>query len=234
METRDTGIILSFVPYKDDDNIVEVFLENNKVMSVYAPGTRKMESKNRQSLIIGNIVDVEYFKARIDGKMSRLKKFESSDIYIPKDEKTYKTIKKITKLLSEYKFTKRSKNTFENFERFISELKNKNDGSNEYLLIAGNVVSDSSTNFSFTNCAICGKRKEVKSFSLREGGIICTDCAGDKYPVFTKDMLVYFFFLLRNDYENLKTVNINWEQKMIIARTINEYFTEILGLYTKI
>ena len=233
MEVTSIGIVLSIVPYQDNDNIIEVFLENNKKLVLFAPGTRKLESKNRQSLIIGNIVELSYFKARLDNKMSRLKSVDSIKTFIPTDEHKYGFIKRITNILKEYEFNKQNDIIFKNYNLFIDALINKKDWHNLYLLLMSNVIFDSNNHFKFNKCAVCELNKVIKSFSLREGGVLCEKHSKPNDVIINKNLLIYLYFLLTNNYEHLQTIKINESDINKVVNIMNEYFREILGLYTK-
>jgi DNA repair protein RecO (recombination protein O) len=234
METTSKGIVLKVVPYQDNDNVVEILLDNNIKIAIFAPGTRKMESKNRQSLIVGNIVEFSYFKARIKEKMSRLKTMESIELFIPEDDTKYKLVSLIADFARGYEFEKRNDIFFNNYINFIKKLKEGKDTFYDYMILIANIISDSNSSFKFKTCSICGLSKPIKSFSLREGGIICEDDAKKTNPVFNKNLLICMYFLLTNNYDKLIDIKINKADEEIIKITFNEYLNEILGLYPKV
>lgn len=68
-----TGFVIKKIDYGAEDEIISIF-SRHEVITLIALGTRKMKSKNRVALQIGNFVEIEYFRARLANKISKLKK----------------------------------------------------------------------------------------------------------------------------------------------------------------
>lgn len=67
------GLVIKIIDFKEHDHIIHL-LTSKQILVFISKGTRKMTSKNRFALQLGNIVDVEIFKARLNNQISRLKK----------------------------------------------------------------------------------------------------------------------------------------------------------------
>lgn len=67
------GFVIKKMDYGAEDEIVTIF-SRHEVISLIALGTRKLKSKNRVALQIGNLIEIEYFRARLNNKLSKLKK----------------------------------------------------------------------------------------------------------------------------------------------------------------
>lgn len=68
------GIIIKKYNYRDSDEIITILLKSGQLITLISMGSRKITSKNRNALQIGAYIEFEYFKARLVGKISKLKK----------------------------------------------------------------------------------------------------------------------------------------------------------------
>ena len=73
MTEQVTGIVIKKLDYMAEDEIITI-LTNDELLSFIALGTRKITSKNRNALGLGNIINAEIFRARLTNKLSKLKK----------------------------------------------------------------------------------------------------------------------------------------------------------------
>lgn len=67
------GIVIKKVEFNADDEVITILCED-EIVSFIALGTRKITSKNRVALDLGNIIQAEVFRARLKNKLSKLKK----------------------------------------------------------------------------------------------------------------------------------------------------------------
>ncbi|WKX02790.1 DNA repair protein RecO [Candidatus Mycoplasma mahonii] len=72
-ETKEVGIVVKMLDYDDYDQIITI-ITSTEVIGIIALGVRKINSKNRVALQLGNIIEVELFRARLNGKLSKLKR----------------------------------------------------------------------------------------------------------------------------------------------------------------
>jgi len=73
MEEKELGIVIKQINYDDFDQIVTI-LTDTELITFIALGVRKMTSKNRVALQLGNVIEVELFRARLKNKVSKLKR----------------------------------------------------------------------------------------------------------------------------------------------------------------
>ncbi|WP_406613970.1 recombination protein O N-terminal domain-containing protein [Mycoplasma corogypsi] len=72
-ETIRKCVVLKIAQIEENTSIV-TFFDENGTFSLRALGLSKINSKNRMNLQIGNVVEIEYFKARLIGSLGKLKK----------------------------------------------------------------------------------------------------------------------------------------------------------------
>ena len=84
-------------------------------------------------------------------------------------------------------------------------------------------------------CAICGDKEGLFSFSIREGGIICNRClTKDPYHLkissaTIKLLRIFYFF----DLNRLGNISVKAETKAELKKVIDTYYNEYSGLYLK-
>lgn len=68
-----SGFVIKKMDFGANDEIVTL-LTSDDIFTFIALGTRKLSSKNRVALQIGNYIEIDFFKARLTNKLSKLKK----------------------------------------------------------------------------------------------------------------------------------------------------------------
>ncbi len=68
------GYLIKQQDYELFDEILTFICGDGKRYHIYAPGVRKITSKNSRSLFYGNYLEFEFFASRFDQKLSKLKK----------------------------------------------------------------------------------------------------------------------------------------------------------------
>ncbi|RIV16685.1 DNA repair protein RecO [Mycoplasmopsis gallopavonis] len=167
-ETITHGIVLEI--YQNEENLflVSFFTSQGKLV-LAAQGLDKPLSKNRVNLQIGSLVEIEYFKARLEGKIGKLKKahlLKSIDI---SDTKNAQFVEKITKLLQNFTSSNHLMGFLPQLYSLISPL--NNDRILTFLYAQSLIYFGIAPNFN--SCRICLNMKNLIDFDLLAGGFIC-------------------------------------------------------------
>lgn len=164
-----TGFVINKLDYGAEDEIVSIF-SRYEVITLIALGTRKMKSKNRVALQIGNFVEIEYFRARLSNKISKLKK--ASLIIQPplNDGDTAEIILDIYKYLSNIK--SESVVLFKALIDAYAYLGNDyNQNIKTYVLFSFlDVIGHYPQN---NMCIECGRNDRINGFEFHKGGFLC-------------------------------------------------------------
>ena len=173
------GFVIRKQNYKDKDLIVTILTPDGK-FSFLALGVRKIESKNRVALQLGNLIEIEVFKARLNNKLSKLKKahnikefpFQVSDI-----ASVMMVILKIINKINQpnYFFYKALDQAFDYFgteynhqiKTYFKYLNLKHHGLNPIM----------------NKCCECGSFKNILDFNWDKGGFLCSKHALKKTPL---------------------------------------------------
>ena len=164
------GLVIKKKNFQEFDLIVEIVTEK-EFLTFIALGTRKLSSKNRFALEIGNIVEVEVFKARFNNKMSKLKKATLVFQPLIEKESVAQTISNLT-----FKINKSKKSFSPLLFKSIEE-------SFEYLNTNLLPLVKTYVLFNFldclgiypnkTSCIECFRKDRINSFSFEKGGFTC-------------------------------------------------------------
>lgn len=164
------GIVLKIKKHSENEFIV-YFLCAKGVLKLFAMGLEKPTSKNKTNLVIGAIVEIEYFKARLKNKIGRLKTVKTLlfPVYNFKSLEEYFEFQKLIKLFLTINF----ENNFLSVYKFMLEkLKYIN---YEYAMtyFYGQLLINYGVCPNFKSCAICMQESNLVSFNLEEGGFFC-------------------------------------------------------------
>lgn len=233
METIDQAIVLSVNSYQDNDNIVNLFTLNNGNIVVFAPGTQKIESKNRHSLFVGFVTEIEFFKARLKGKMSKLKTITKLEGIIIKDEHTNLFIKRIVSFLNQSEDMKEQdrKEVMLNYEKLLTLLEKKDVYDVLYYTLLFSILKGNNVLLNLRQCAICQKGKIFRSFSIQDGGFICRNCLKPYHAIMNNELLLKIFYMYSNQSHKIYNQLLVREEKEQLDRVIFNDFKEVLGFF---
>lgn len=164
------GLVIKTIDYDDFDQIITI-LTNEDVLSFIAKGTRKIKSKNRVALQLGNIIEVEIFQARLKGKVSKLKK---AVILKQPPLETADTAKVWLTLI---KYLKNIKTPAPNvFQAVVESYNYFGDKYNHfvktYIMFQYLQTLGMKPNIEF--CVECNRRDMINGFEFYKGGFTCT------------------------------------------------------------
>lgn len=210
-----SGFVIKKMDYSADDEIISI-LSNHEVISLIALGTRKLKSKNRVALQIGNFVEIEYFRARLTNKLSKVKRatlLQQPPLMIGDTAEV---------VLDIYSFLTQMQNPSKKvFEALIDVYSYFNEDNNHYIktfvLFAfldalGNLPEDN-------HCIECGRPDRINGFEFYKGGFTCV--LHTKYPRALEELrAIKNLFLTFDDYKKTdQRINqkLNKEIKIFIS-----------------
>ena len=214
------GLVINKKDFQEKDLIVEILTEQ-EYLTFIALGTRKLSSKNRFSLEIGNIIEVEIFKARLNNKMSKLKK-ATLVLQVPLEKENiakivFDLVKKINqsnKSFSPLLF----KSINESFKYLDTQV---------YLQVKTYVLF----NFlaclgiypSQNGCLVCKSAKRINGFSFEQGGFSCFYHTKNKRSL-EELKAIYSLFQSFEKYKDTSSL-INKKLYLEIEKVINKQLT---------
>ena len=174
------GIILKQIDYKDYDVILSVFTREYGKISLVAKGTRRINSKNASSLIPNSKAEFQ-FNYQDNKSIFSLKTARTINLYrnLHENIESYMASSIISELIDALTMQE----GYEDSNEIMTILENSfsflNDGENTQLVLALAIV-DIMKCFGYEpdvdECVNCGNTRVV-SFSAKEGGFVCENCA---------------------------------------------------------
>ncbi|VEU76717.1 DNA repair protein RecO [Mycoplasmopsis columbina] len=211
-ETIEKVIFLNFLDSNTSDNdaIIKVLGEKNSFY-LLAQGVNKSESKNRNNLIPGALVEIEYFKARLANSTSKLKKANILSNIDLKNIENLKFLQQIILYLSNFEQrTTKIYNAYlqvlDAFELLTSVQKIY---AKTFLIMQG--LEYWGINPNFFACCDCGQREQIVDFRFEHGGYKCIKHAGNYRK--SHKLLMLFYYAKNDFYAYLKeaTVELDYQ-----------------------
>ncbi|MFV8470079.1 DNA repair protein RecO [Mycoplasma sp. AA7A] len=175
MITVDKAIVMDISEYEDNKFLV-TFFGARGTFALYAQGLNNPRSKNRSNLILGSIVELEYFKARFDTKVGKLKKATLVKLF---DISKLDNSLFFAKLTTIFSYIKTQNHIFAEYDRYFDDIAKYDSKKVLTYFIAQLLVNQGLCNY-FNRCRICGSTRNFISFDVQYGGFICNKHEGDE------------------------------------------------------
>lgn len=182
------GLVLQSQEYKENDAIVHV-LGADRILSVYARGVQKQTSKNRRIILpfslVKLIVDhkeqremdllikgelIEYFYKVQDSLLGQSLCFVCNDLLMR------------TKILPYYQSLMLA---------LYRSIENKSQDMYSYVcFLIASILKEEGLAPEVDCCVIDQQTSRIETFSIEEGGFLCSECNGNRYPKWKKSELI--------------------------------------------
>ncbi len=231
------GYLISRYDFSSFDEIIQFILEDGSKISLFAAGTRKILSKNARNLREGCLIEIEYFEARSENKLSRLKKAsiitEHFSNYLDLNKHWIHIInqyleKKVDCSLSEFQL-------IELMYKKHADPFFKDKSIVVYLMLE--IMKREGYNFNLDYCFLCGQ-EIVYGFSFKYQSVICKECSTKDAHVHKGDDFKNFISYLKNGNENIYRnpvsvmffINLFYYLKDVLGiniKSLNNFFNKI-------
>ncbi len=216
MIVKDQIIILKEVEYKDYHKIIHGFSRNNGKISFLARNARKPRNKNISSLKIFSYIDVVLYKGK------GLPILNNSEIInnfykINDDYNKFIYACYIAELLNNIAIEEPNEKIFEMVLKFFTLIEKYKNISNIVTGFELKLISILGFRPQLSFCVSCHS-KTYKSFSINQGGLICSNCQRDDdyiMKVNNKDIM-NLKDILNSRFEDIQEMNIPIHIKKLI------------------
>lgn len=176
---KEVGLVIKMMDFEDYDKIVTI-LTSDSLVSFIALGVRKLESKNRVALQLGNLVEVELFKARLTNKLSKLKTATLLKQPPLKEADTATVWLEIIKYLQKMRrgSEKVFKSILEAYSYFGEEF---NHIAKTYIVFR--LLDEMGQYPNMEQCVDCTRKDRIVDFDLERGGFLCALHSEHKLPL---------------------------------------------------
>lgn len=215
-ETILNGILLSNKTYIPEPNhsLIEVLTPKGK-FSMIAQGVNKPISKNANQLQIGSIAEYEFFQARLNNKVSKLKKVNIIKQVDTTEIDNLVLVDKIVEYIK--KIDSHFKIVYSLYLKILAFIdRNKNSHLLTYFI--ANTLKCYGLQFSTNKCVLCKTINEICFFSFSDGGFLCQNCSDNQYDV---EILKSFYYLF-NDLESYLHI-CNDENNIFVQKLLISY-----------
>jgi len=179
MESIITGIVVKRTDVDDFDQVITL-ITPDEIISFIALGVRKITSKNRVALQLGNVIEAEIFRARLNGKLSKLKRavlIKQVDI---KESDNANVLLEMIKYLSKIK--KSNMNLFASIVKSLDALGKDSNHQVKTFLVAS-LLENFGLKQNFNCCVECGRVDLIDDFRFFKGGFLCKHHAYKSRPL---------------------------------------------------
>ncbi len=189
-ETILRGYLINVKDYQMFDNILTFFSNDNKVYNLLSLGSRKILSKNGRNMKFGAEIEFEFFKARNDFSLSRLKKMN-----LIEDSNWSMESNDVIVYLNNFLVRNNNNFTFKEYQKIIELFNKKVDEKFIWLFTLFKMIKSTGVKFHLLSCVICGY-KRIKTTSIGFYGFLCNDCAIENNEYIYSDKVNEIFYLL--------------------------------------
>lgn len=163
------GLVIKIIDYDDTSQIVSV-LTNDEIISFIAMGTRKLQSKNRIAIQLGNLIEFSFFRARLQNKLSKLKKAVLINQPPIKEHKVAETILKILNWLNKMTFINE-----EIFNGIIKAFSSFDKNRNEWIetIVLYHLTEAFGIKINNHSCVECNSYQDISDVRFYKGGFLC-------------------------------------------------------------
>lgn len=203
-----SGMVISVTPYKETSAICSI-ITSSGLNSIFVRNAYKANNSLKPLLIPFNYLKVDYYQ--VDDKLLIAKEcvvIKDYSILITsyKNNLFLQCIIQLITFLFNY-------NVSFNIDSLLSILNYVKENKNLLsllILFIGSIYSDLGLKQNTSSCVLCSKTKNIVSFSLDEGGYICTDCQNknNKYQVKNNNELFLYKFTFSNIDDKTSSANV--------------------------
>lgn len=225
------GVIVSETTYGESSKIINILTQDG-IIGVMARGAKKVKSKLRsgtQKFTYGKF-NVYYY----EGKLSKLISADplNSLINIRSDIIKIGYLTFICELAHQ---CARQNSSPDIYNILINTILKMEDGLDPLVLT--NILEIKMLDFlgakiELDKCVICGSKKDILTFSNKNGGFVCKNCYTNEFIYDNKVILMmrmYYYV----DIKSIASLNINDSTKKGVNTILTHYYEDYTGLYLK-
>ncbi|WP_027121898.1 DNA repair protein RecO [[Mycoplasma] imitans] len=195
------GYIIDYFDHGENDQIIKVLFDENKILNLISVGSKKLLSKNGRYITLGSLHDFEFFQSRSLERLSKLKKIHKIDT---KDATISESLPMV---IMHHYLNKKSGELDNNFFAFYDDVINyviEQKYSDQVIIIyiLLHIIHLEGIAFQFVNCGICHS-KQIITISFKNMYGLCEKCAYEQHEFLydKKFMRNIFWLIYKNDYE---------------------------------
>ena len=214
---------------REEDSVVTLFTDEGYVLHLRALGLNKNTSKNRMSLQLFSIVEIEFFQSTNlnSGKLKRAKLLIQN---LAKNLNEYNLLQTIKHLIISYK--KLNKKIYYTIEQIIKEGKFSHLNLTFLFYIMRLLVENENIYLNINGCCKCGSVNNIASFSFQEGGLLCKNCMEKYDKPFPENFLKKIIALHQaENHQDVSTLIFGAKEEKVLKELYFTFLTSTFGIY---
>lgn len=231
------GFVLKKLDYEDYDEIITVFSKEYGLISFYAPGVRRMTSKNKTALQLFNSGYFEIFKSPTT-RLSKLKKAHLLETYIKIADAyfSYLLASAITTVsLSFFSDDEKSYEYYQLLKFIFTKLDQHNFLLKNFAIYLYRSLKYNNSLWDLTHCASCQKKLSHPQFlSLFDYGVVCDqDFAFMNHQdkvLHDAGLIVVLNQIATLPIEEFDGIQLDIKAAILLINVSLEYYENVLGV----
>lgn len=222
-------IVLSIAPYKEKDGIISAISEEG-AMTLTARGI--MDPKNKNAALNNplTIAEVEIGSERFKYPLVKNSSVLVSPMKLNNDYYYLGSIAFLNEVSKKLLQDEEKVMMYKHLYAAICALKEVKDPWMIDLIYLCNVFKATGYEFQVDECVFCGSRKNISTFSFKDGGFVCGNCVekDTERPFSSEQMLLLREAYFASDYSKY-SLYCTKENALAILRKFNEFINESFG-----
>ncbi|AHF57981.1 DNA repair protein RecO [Spiroplasma eriocheiris] len=237
MVSQTVGIVINTRDYHEFDQIITIFSLGYGKVSFYAPGVKKNNSKNKYSLQLFCESEFELFLTYHDDKLSKLKtgNLLTSHLFLANNYNDY-LLGVLVCEITDQGFEPRDSDP--QYYYLLKQTLNYLTSAEDNLIVVVMLMFYSlrffGVQWKLLFCTRCFSKKNIKTISFSEEGLICKNCWQHGEVVFRVDLIKDIM-----QWQTLEQINFSTLVKyktnneiILLFRMLCEYYQDKIGLFS--
>lgn len=228
-EEKRIGIVTRLSSFKEADAMINAIGEEG-FFSFAARGIKKPKSKN--SSAVQPLCLSEFSLFYTDSNKASLKQASPIALLYRDDDFASSSVAQlmleiVNKLVGE----EEAKEVYPFFKKGLEEIKKGKDALTIGLIFLSNVLRLIGYGLNVDECVSCGKKKDIVSLSLEEGGFLCSSCAEEKNsPAIPSTKLKIYRYLFKAGIEEIGRLTFPKNEALYFYETLSRHLENLTGV----
>lgn len=230
---RAEGIVLKSMDYGEGSKIINIYTREFGKVALVAKGAKKTKSRFNIATQIFSYGEYIYYQSKDLGTLNSVEiEHYFSDIYYDIQKQAYAAyIVELVDKLTEANVT----NSFI-FDQLLSSIEQINAGKDEEIIakiFEMKLFIISGYKPELNVCTICGNNHNIAAFSVKHGGLICSNHKEEKAIVLQNNTIKLLKLFTKVDLRNLGSINVKKSTKSQLNLVMDAFYEEYIGIPLK-
>ena len=227
-------IVLAVKPYKEKDAIITAISEKESltflVRSLYGPRTKNGSLKNALSM-----ADIDLMEGNFKHPILKSSKELFTPLKVDMNEKYLGALLLVNEIMLNLFMEEERYKAYEYLKGALKNLKkNSADWLLTLVLFISHVIKLGGFSLEVNKCVNCGARKNIVTFSFRDGGFICQDCFSPEMGKnLNRAQMLFFRKVVRCEDYSLTNEELPEEDLLGLFNRLMQFLEESFGYHFK-